>query len=346
MTTLKTVSLMTAAALMLLACSKEESTAQPPRPVRTIVATAAASNVSASFSGEVHARHEAQLGFRIPGKLIERLVDTGDRVRKGQILARIDPQDSQLQASAAKSQFEQARDDYQRALELKAKGFISQAQLDARKSALSTAEAQYKLSQNQEQYTSLRAEQDGVIAARLAETGQVVAAGQPVFSFASDGEREIAINVPESRVNELRKAKEIDITLWADAQRHYVGKVREIAPDTDALTRTYAARITVTRPDEAMRLGMTANVNLVGQSAEGRIPVPLTAIYDQTGQPQVWIVEPGKSEVQLRKVSITQPEGDRVWITAGIKAGERIVTAGTHQLHAGQIVKLLEGGTR
>ncbi|WP_245589189.1 efflux RND transporter periplasmic adaptor subunit [Chitinimonas koreensis] len=337
-----TLSLTLLAAALLTACGKTEAQHEDVRPVRTTLAKPDGLAVGASYSGEIRARREAQLGFRVPGQVVERYVELGQRVKAGQPLLRIDGKDAALQQAAARSQFDKARMDHERAVQLRSQGFVSQANVDAAKVALDAARAQYSLSSNQGGYTTLRAERAGVVTALTAEVGQVVAAGTPVVKLAEDGEREVLVSVPESRVGELRAAGELGVTLWAAPGKRYAAKLRELAPDTDPVTRTYAARITVLDPDEALGLGMTANVLLPGQAGETGFHLPLTAIYDQTGQPRVWVVDPKESRVHARPVRLAAVRNDVVLVAAGIKAGETVVTAGAHLLHENQKVRVAE----
>jgi RND family efflux transporter MFP subunit len=170
----------------------------------------------------------------------------------------------------------------------------------------------------------------------------VVAAGQPVATIAEDGEREVATSIPESRVDEIRHAATLDITLWAAPGKHYQGKLRDLAVDTDPATRTYAARVTIVAPDDAVRLGMTANVYLPGGADHQGLTLPLTAIYDTSGQPKVWVVDTKANRVHAVPVTLGGAQGESVLIASGLRGGETIVTAGAHVLHENQLVRLAE----
>jgi RND family efflux transporter MFP subunit len=352
----RSIALAMIGAAALAACApKPEPAHQDIRPVRVIVAGHTTGTVGSTYSGEIRTRYESQLGFRTSGKIVARLVDVGGRVRKGQPLMQLDPTQETLQvvaagaeADAARSRVAQARVDLQRVEQLLARKFASQAEVDQQRLALSQAEAQLrsalaheKLNANQRGFTTLVADRDGVVSAISAEAGQVVAAGQAVVTVAADGEREVAISIPESRVDELRNARALQVAVWAHPGKTWSGKLRELAPDTDSVTRTYSARITIQQPDPLLlRLGMTATVSAPDVEGSGAIRLPLTAIVDHDGERRVWIVDPKTSRVALRTVDLGSAQNDAVLVTSGLQDGETVVTAGVHMLQAGQQVKL------
>lgn len=263
-------------------CNKEPApTAKTERPALTLVAGSAATAGGNTYSGEVRARREAQLGFRIGGKIVERLVDAGARVKAGQALLRLDPGDAGLQLGSAEAQHQLAEADAKRYRELRSKGFVSQAALDAREAALKAAAAQAGLARNQSAYTTLSADRAGVVAAILAEAGQVVAAGQPVLHLAPDGEREVAIAVPEAQLADLKVGSAAEITLLAAGAAPLAGRLRELSPAADPASRTYAARVTLTQPGPDVALGMTARVRFPADKKSDGLLVPLTAIFQQ-----------------------------------------------------------------
>jgi multidrug efflux system membrane fusion protein len=347
--------LLIALAAILAACSKQEAQAPAPRPVIAQVAGAKAVESANVYSGEVRARYENDLAFRVGGKVVARLVDVGATVRKGEPLARLDPQDAQLNVESARQQLAAAEADHvlakaelERYRELRAKQYVSQAVLDARettfdttKARLEQARAQAQVARNQSSYMTLVAEADGVITAVNVEAGQVVSAGQPVMRFARPEEKEVAISVPESRLGELRDAKDIQIAVWAAPDKPYVGRVREVAPNADAATRTFAARISFVRPDAAVKLGMTANVAIGDRSGVEVITLPLTAVTQVDGKPAIWVVEPHTSKVNLRPVAIGAYREDGVIVRDGLRAGEVVVTAGVHKLLPGETVRVV-----
>jgi RND family efflux transporter MFP subunit len=329
------------------------------RPVRTVVAGRGTQTVGAAYSGEIRARYESQLGFRTGGKIVARLVEVGSRVKRGQPLMQLDTAQETLKLAeagadvdAARSRVAQARIDVQRTEQLLARQFASQAELDHQNLALQQAEAQLRAAQarrqinaNQRGYTTLVADRDGVVSALLAEAGQVVAPGQTVATVAADGEREVAISIPEQRVDELRKTHKLQVSIWAYPGRTWSGTLRELAPDTDSVTRTYSARISIADPDPALlRLGMTASVLAPDVDGKGEIRLPLTAIVDENGKRMVWVVDKASQRVSAREVRIGSAQNDCVLVTAGLNGGETVVTAGVHMLQPNQRVLLAGGG--
>jgi RND family efflux transporter MFP subunit len=345
------------AALLAAACGPEPAPAHEDiRPVRSLVVGASRGTVGASYSGELRARHESRLGFETSGRVVARLVEVGSRVRRGQVLMRLDPAQESLHlvaavadVEAARSRVAQNRVDLQRTEQLLARQFASPAELDQQRLALQQSESQLKaalaqqsIKANQRSYTTLLADRDGVVTAIGAEAGQVVSPGQAVVTLAGDGEREVMISIPESRVDELRRAKSLQVSAWARRDKVYAGVLRELAPDTDSVTRTYAARITVKDADAALMLGMTASVFAPDVDGQSAIRLPLTAIHDQGGKPQVWIVDPKTSQVSARPVTLGSAQDDHVLIADGLAGGETVVTAGVHMLYAGQKVKAVD----
>ena len=355
-----------ALAALLAGCSASNS-ADGVAQIRPVMAqrVGAASLAPASvYSGEVRARREADLGFRIAGKITARSVDMGASVKKGQVLARIDPTDSQMNAEAARAAVTAARTDFQfasaeydRYKSLIEKNFVSRTVLDQKSAALESArarleqaEAQSSVSRNQVGYTSLVADQDGVITAVLAEAGQVVAAGQPVLRLARPEEKEVLIAIPEARLAATRAAQAVMVRMWAAPDRVYQGRVRELAPSADPTTRTVAARIAIPDADGAVALGMTANVLFGNESGGAGAPdapmlVPLTALYRDGEKTAVWVIDAKTSQVALRAVDVAQYREDGIVISRGLMPGEIIAVAGVHKLVAGQVVHpVLAGG--
>ncbi|MET0680393.1 MAG: efflux RND transporter periplasmic adaptor subunit [Burkholderiales bacterium] len=347
--------LLMALAAALAACSKQEAQAPAPRPVIAQVASAKHAEGANVYSGEVRARYENDLAFRVGGKVVARFVDVGATVKKGDQLARLDPQDAQLNVESARQALAAAEADHvlakaelERYRELRAKQYVSQAVLDARESTFNTtkarleqARAQAQVARNQSSYTTLVAEANGVITAVNVEAGQVVSPGQPVMRFARPEEKEVAINVPETRLGELRDAREILISVWAAPDKPYLGRVREIAPNADAATRTFAAKISFAQPDAAVKLGMTANVALGDRTGGEVITLPLTALTQVEGKHAVWVVDPHTSKVNLRPVVIGAYREDGVSIRDGLRPGEVVVTAGVHKLLPGETVRVI-----
>jgi membrane fusion protein, multidrug efflux system len=291
------------------------------------------------------------LGFRIGGKLVERLVDAGAFVKKGQLLARLDAADTGLQESAAAAQLNLADEELRRYRELRDQGFVSQSALDAKETALKAAAAQAGLARNQSAYTSLVSDRDGVVSATFAEVGQVVTTGQPVVRVAQHGEREVIISIPESRYASVKVGMPAEIELNASdsgAQTTLRGHVREISPAADAASRTYPARVAFDSGNAKIALGMTARIKIKETGKHGvkkheGFLVPLTAIFQQGDKAAVWIVAADRS-VSLRPVLIAAYRNDGALLASGVAAGERIVSAGVHKLTAGEKIVPLENG--
>jgi len=333
---------------LLSACGKDTpppSTAIRPAAIFVIGATDSAQ--SHLYSGEVRARHETVLGFRLGGKMVARNVEAGERVRPGQVLARLDPADSRLQESAAAAQYRLAEDELKRYRELRDKGFVSQSALDAKETAFEAAAAQAGLAGNQLAYTELTADHAGVIAAILAEAGQVVSAGQPVFRLAREGEREVAIAIPESRLASIKVGMPAAIEIGAAGgpMQTIAGRVREINPVADAASRTYAARVAFKSPDAAVALGMTARVrlNAAGERTGQGYRVPFSAIFQQGEQAALWVVA-ADNTISLRPVKVAAYLDQGALISGGVEAGERIVSAGVHKLTAGEQIRPFVSG--
>lgn len=306
------------------------------------------------YSGEVRARHEVDLAFRIGGKLITRQVEIGGVVKAGEILARLDPADSALNAESAKAQaaageteYRYAKAELARYATLLEKKFISQAVYDAKLNAFNAAKARYEqassqavVAGNQAGYATLRADRAGVITAVNADPGQVVAAGQPMFRLAQPEEKEVVVAVPENRLAELRASPEVAIRLWAEPTKIYRGKVREISPNADAATRTFIVKASVFGAGPEVRLGMTASVLFNGAAAPS-VLLPLAAVTQKDGQASVWVVEGADNKVAPRPVKLGSYREDGVTVVSGLSVGERIVAAGVHKLLPGQAVRPL-----
>lgn len=343
-----------AAAMGCAGCGRQEAPAQEEvRPVRSVTVGASADTADATYSGEVRARYESRLGFQTSGKLVARLVELGSHVRRGQVLMRLDPAQEALHVTAAtadveaaRSRVDEARVELRRTEQLLARQFASQAEVDKQRLALQEAEsrlksalAQEQIRRNQRGYTEIVADRDGVVSALGAEVGQVVSAGQPVVTLAADGEREVVVSIAESRVDELRRAKQLQVTLWAHPGKVYPGALRELAPQTDSVTRTYAARITVKNADDALMLGMTASVLAADPEGPATIRLPLAAVDDRDGHPRVWVIDPKTGRANPRPVTLGSVQNGSVQVSSGLSGGETVVTAGSHMLHAGQKVK-------
>ena len=344
------------AAALLVACSKPEPVAEAPRPVLVQKLALAPVTTGALYSGEVRARYESDLAFRIAGKIVERRVDVGAVVKPGQLLARLDPSDAGLNAEAARAQLAAAQNEFvfakaemERYRDLVAKNFVSRSVLEAKETSFKSAaarveqaRAQATVAGNQAGYTSLVADQAGVITAVAAEVGQVVKDSAVVMKLARDGEREVLIAVPESRIAALRKAGKVEVRLWTEPDVALAGRVREIAPSADTATRTYAVRVSIVDATPAVQLGMTANVILPdAATAAGALLVPATALFEHEGASAVWVMQTEGALVRpvLRPVTVRQYREDGVLLAGGVKPGETIAVAGVHKIVAGELLK-------
>jgi RND family efflux transporter MFP subunit len=332
-------------------CSKptvKDPRLQPPRV--EIFKVEAADSIRRTFTGIVEARVQSDLGFRVAGKILERLIDVGQRVRKGQPLMRLDPEDLRLSAAAehanveaARAKYIQARADEARSAVLIKSGVISRqeydrdwASLDSAKARLEAAEAQAKVSRNSSEYTVLLADADGVIVRTLSEPGQVVAAGQTVMQLAHDGPREAVIDLPEGVRPELGTTA--SARLYGQDQRN-PARLRQLSDAADPASRTFEARYVLEGNAASAPLGSTVVMTLAARQTSGSVAVPGGAILDQGGGPGVWIVN-DKSQVKFRAVAIVAIGNEEVVVSRGIRAGETVVALGAHLLHEGQAVTL------
>ena len=346
--------LLALAVMAIAGCTKPSVTEEPVRPVLTQRVVPGAGLARDVYSGELRARHETDLGFRVGGKLVSRAVDAGARVKQGQVLARLDPSDAELAARGAHAQLASAESDLtfaraerDRYADLLAKRFISQSAFEAKEAAFAAARgradlarSQAAINTNQASYTTLVADADGVVVSVAAEPGQVVSAGQPVLRLARDGEKEVVVNAPEGRLARFRVGDDVLISLWSDPTRPFRGRVREIAGGADPVTRTYTVRVTAVDPPAGAQLGMTANVAFASAGDAAAVLLPLSALAGDRAQPAVWIVDPASSQVRLRAVTVGEYREDGVSITQGLAAGDIVVTAGVHKLRAGQVVRM------
>ncbi len=347
-------SLIAATALLLSSCTQPPAPKAPIRPVLTQTVKLESLWHDATYSGDIQARYDTSLGFRIGGKIIDRRVDVGDIVEAGALLARLDPEDSQLaianataQLSAATADQEMAQSDLQRYSALRKKNYASQAELTRYRNSynvslarLKQAEAELAVTRNQSAYTELHSDRGGVITNVLAEEGEVVAAGHTVFKLALQDNKEVDIAVPENRLQQIKTTKQIEITLWAVPDRIFEGHIREISPGADPITRTYRVKISLLNPDPAVQLGMTASAHfrrpIPGQLAR----IPLSALYQREGKPAVWLIEPKKMQVELHDVTVVEYQETSVIIGSGLESGDQVVIAGVHKLAPGQHVRL------
>lgn len=308
-----------------------------------------------ALAGTVVPRTEAAMGFRVAGKIAARLVDRGDRVVAGDILARLDPTDLDLtlrnaraSVAAALADEVETRADFQRYAELRGSAAFVRAVHDKRFATMTAAAARLDqartalgLAENQRGYAELRADSDGVVTDVLAEPDQVVAFGYPVVKLARNAQAEILVNVPEHRVAHMLGAERFAVTLWSDPTRSWPGVLREMSPQADPATRSFAARIALPSDIGAVPFGMSATL-LVGDIDAQRVTrLPLGALFQQGEGPAVWVVNPVDGQITLRPVRILAIEADAIVIATGVADGDLVVTAGAHKLDAGQRVRVV-----
>ncbi len=346
--------------MVLVACGKApEPKPEDIRPVRAMKVDGAVAARTLEFAGEVRPRYETRLGFRVGGKMTARLVEVGTIVHAGQPIARLDPSDLQLAAASAKTQIVQleaerrfAEGDLRRYRELREKSFISQAELDRRASTFEATEArleavraQSRQASNQAAYAVLAADGAGVITGVEAEAGQVVSPGQTIVRLARAGEIEIVVAVPETQRDAVERAGAFTVSLNAFPGRVWKGRLRELSPAADPVTRTYAAKVTILEPGEDVEFGMSARVAAVVGTAEKRIELPVGALYGKGDAIQVWLVDglkDGIGSVRLQPVKTKGLAGDQVLIDSGLAAGDIVVVAGAQLLRPGQRVRVAD----
>lgn len=346
--------LVTALCVSIASCGKHEEPPAPPRPVRTVVVAGGSAGEASTYTGEIRSRYETDLSFQVGGKLVNRAVDVGANVKKGAVLARIDPTDLQLgvvaaraAVAAARADFEHARTDEARFRDLLERGLTTRANFLAQQTATKTAqsrveqaEADLRLNEQKLGYTTLRADQDGVITRLMAEEGSVVSPGQRVMSIARTGELEAVFDVPDARIEEIRGASEVQIALLSAPQARYPGRVREVSPSADPVTRTYQVRTSIPTPPWNLRLGMNVAVTLPSRGDSSSVSLPATALFQKDNSTAMWVVKPDLT-LELRPVQVDRYDSDRVIVRSGLKRGDRVVTAGVHRLSAGAKVRLL-----
>ena len=345
------------ASLLLAACQAETAPAKLERPVQVQRVAFETGAMAREFVGVVRARYESDLGFRVAGKIITRVVNVGDRVRVGDVIARLDARDLQLQVesaeaelAAATSSLAQAASDLQRYATLKSRGYAAIADFDRKQAAndeaegrLNRAKRSLELARNQLAYAELKSDADGIVTATLAEPGQVVAIGQAVARLAHRGEKEAVVSLPETWLGEAQRAK-ATMRLWSDGDRRFQARLRELSPQADPATRTFAARFTISDADDNVAFGMTATVILERERETPVARVPLAAVLNRGTGPSVYVVDETGS-LGLRPVTVAAFTGDAALVTAGINDGDRIVTLGVQKLEAGLRVRAIEGNT-
>ncbi|TPG80625.1 efflux RND transporter periplasmic adaptor subunit [Pseudomonas arsenicoxydans] len=344
-------------AFLLTACGHEEAPQVTLRPAMVVQPEPSAQAME-SYPGEVRARYEPDLAFRIGGKVSRRLVEEGQRVKADQPLAELDPQDVRLQLEATRAQVAAAeanlslvraeRDRYKTLMD---RQMVSHSQYDnaenlyrSGEARLKQIKAEFNVSTNQASYAVLRAPQDGVVSKRAVEVGQVVAAGQTVFTIATDGEREVLISLPEQSFGRFKVGQPVSVELWTQPDQRFAGRIRELSPAADPKSRTFAARIAFTAGKVPAELGQSARVFI--QTAETiALSVPLSAVTAENGATYVWVLGANNT---LKKAPVrVGPFGEKtVPVLEGLNASDWVVAAGVHVLHDGQQVRPVDRSNR
>jgi multidrug efflux system membrane fusion protein len=340
---------------VLVGCSKAPPEQEPIRAVKVLTVGASATSFDLEFSGEVRARIESTLGFRVGGKLIARQAELGQRVKAGQLLAQIDPQDYRVAADAAAAQLIAAQSnrdvaaaDLKRYQNLFDQGFISAAELERRQASDKAAHAQWRQAQaqntvqgNQSNYTHLLADGAGVITSVDASAGQVMAAGQSVVRLALDGPRDVVFAVSEDKLSSLKAGVVVDVRQWADGKT-FEAKVRDVSASADAITRTFIVKASLPKEADPV-LGSTVTVSLSAANLKGetpRIKLPTSALRTEAGATSVWVLDPATMTVKAQAIQVSTADGNEAVVDSGLQNGDQVVISGVHVLTAGQKVSI------
>lgn len=344
------------ACLFLQACSKPTTAEEPVRAVKVLTVGLDAMQSGFEYAGEVRPRVESRLGFRVSGKLLRRTVDLGQRVKAGEVLAQLDPQDFKLAADGARAQLaavatnrDLALADYKRYKELRDQNFISAAELERRDAALKAAQAQVDQAQaqlaglgNQTGYANLVADATGVVTSVDAEPGQVLAAGTPVLRIAQDGGRDAVFAVPEDTVAKLKVGSPVQVRAWAE-QKSASATVREVAASADPVTRTFTVKVALSGTD-SWPLGSTVTVlpKALDRSGPPVIKLPTSALQHDGEKAAVWVLDKTTMTVRLQPIAIATADGNEVVVAQGLEPGMQVVSVGTHVLTPGQKVTIYQ----
>jgi membrane fusion protein, multidrug efflux system len=340
----------------LLAACQRETEASPPevRPVRTVIVAKRDIGETVTYTGRIEAENETRLSFRIGGRMVERAANVGDQVEPGQVVAKIEPQNemnalrsAQAAVSAAQAQFNEAQNNYERQKFLLARDVASRVQYeraeqtrDTAGAQLESAQAQLKIAQDQVSDTELKADAGGIVIGTAAEPGEVVQAGQLIVRVAPKGGRDAVFDVPGQVLRSAPSDPLVKVSLTEDPAVTTIGRVREVSPQADPVTRTFEVKVGLTDPPAAMRLGATVIGTLQLDTAP-TIEIPATALTKFDHRPAVWVVDPSSLTVSLRNVEVLRHNPATVAISNGLDTGEIVVTAGTQALHPGQKTRLL-----
>jgi RND family efflux transporter MFP subunit len=349
--------LATVAAALLGACDAKPKNADQDAPRPALVSTIhfAPQSQNREFTAVIRPRIESDLGFRVPGKVVKRFVEVGQRVKSGDILATLDDADLKLQKEQAEAEYAaasvvqmQAAADEGRAIKLKQQGWTAQAAVDRARASAQEARGRnqrssraVELARNSLGYATLRADAPGVVTQVSVEPGQVVAAGAPAIRIARDGEMEAAVALPETYARVFSSeadAGEARLFLWSNPKRTYRAKLRELSPSADPATRNFAARFSILDPDPAISLGMSATLTISSQDAAPLISVPLPALFSQGQGAALWRVD-SQEKVALTPVSVQRYEAGRAIVSGPLEEGARIVVLGVQKLEPGQRIR-------
>lgn len=342
-------SMMVVCSITLWGCSKD--TTEPESVPLVMVSQPNTTHLEQkSYAGEVQARQQTALSFRVGGQVTERLVDVGDQVKVGQVLARLDVQDAQLQLNAAKAQLESAQaaeknaqDELKRFKQLLPSHAVSRSQYDsvenqykAALSSLKQAQANYNVTQNQTSYNQLIANKNGVITERNIEIGQVISAGQPAFQLAISGDREVVIGVPEQAIAQIKVGQDAIVTLWSKPDERFASYVREISPAADQ-SRTFSVKVALREGQNTIQLGQSARV-FFSSTESNVLSVPLASVSAAGKNAYVWVVNTDNS---IRKVPVSVGEygRDSVTIRSGLQPKDYVVVGGVHLLREKQKIQ-------
>jgi RND family efflux transporter MFP subunit len=339
-------------------CQRETETAAPAvRPVRTVTVEKSKAGTQLTFTGRIEAEDEVSLSFRVGGRLLENNNKLGDRVERGQVIARLEPQNemnglrqAQAALAAAQGQLVQARNQFERQQTLFAQGWTTNVNFDQAKQAHQTAqsqvdaaEAQLKIAHDLVGFTELKADAPGVLTATGPAAGEVVQAGQSIVRLARKDGRDAIFDIPAQVIRTAPSDPEISVSLTDDPAVTAHGRIREVAPQANPATRTFEVKVGLTDPPPAMRLGATVTGRLQTEAVP-IIEIPATALTKANQQPAVWVVDPSKNTVSLRNIDVLRFNQALVAVSQGIDTGEIVVTAGVQALHPGQKVRILGSG--
>lgn len=339
---------------LLAACGKGEAPQEPLRSVKVLTVGESSTGFDYEFSGDVRARIESSLSFRVAGKLLMRPAEIGQRVKAGQLLAQLDPQDYRSTADAAAAQLVAAQSnrdvasaDFKRYQDLYAQGFISVAELQRREAAHIGAQAQWKQAQaqssvqgNQSGYTRLLADAAGVITLVEANVGQVVAAGQPVVRLALDGPRDIVFSVPQDKLSQLKQGVKVKVRQWVDGKT-YEAIVRDVAASADPVTRSFMVKAALPKEaDPVLGTTVTVTLNASDEAQLAKIKLPTSALRLENGNTSVWLLDPNTMTIKAQSIEVEAVDGNDVLVTSGLQKGEQVVVSGVHVLTTGQKVSI------